>query len=83
MNAYTFYKVGDTFHNDNGEDYLIIALSKEQDKAILCKTADDGTPFYIGAKGLSEHCWAFGHYFMSNLMKACQWFYEDNDSCLS
>ena len=79
MNAYNFYKIGDTFHNDNGETYFIIALDEQNDKAILGKVAADGTPFYIGAQGLGMTSWNYGHYFMQDILAAIDW-YKDDDS---
>lgn len=81
-NPYFVYSVGDVFKNDNGEEYIILALDEEKDKAILIKDskiADKKYTQYIGAKGLRMHHWAHGHYFMTNLMAALEWFAEDED----
>lgn len=77
FNAYDFYKIGDTFHNENGDDYTIVALNKEDNKALLVRLAEDGTPFYVGAKGLEKHSWWHGHYFMENFAEASKWYTQD------
>lgn len=76
MNAYVMYEIGNTFENDNGEKYLILALSEERDKALLC-TMHKPT-LYIGAKGLCEHHWCSGHYFMEDIGAALDWFAKDD-----
>lgn len=81
MDIYSYYNIGDIFHNDNGEDYFIIALNEKEDKALLGKVADDGTPFYIGTTGLGMNYWRYGHYFMENLANAIKW-YMNEDSKL-
>lgn len=77
MNAYEMYEIGDTFKNDNGENYIVLGLSEDRDKALLC-TMKKPT-FYIGAKNLYEHHWGFGHYFMEDLEKALNWFAKNDN----
>lgn len=76
MNAYKKYEISDIFENDNGEKYVILGLSEERDKALLC-TMKKPT-FYIGAKNLHEHHWGFGHYFMEDIEAALEWFAKDD-----
>lgn len=76
MNAYTMYEIGDIFKNSNGENYVILGLSEDRDKALLC-TMKKPT-FYIGAKGLCEHHWCHGHYFMEDIGEALEWFAKDD-----
>lgn len=78
FNAYDFYKIGDTFHNENGDDYTIVAMDKEKDKTILVRLTEKGTPFYVGVKGLEKHCWWHGHYFLEDFIGASKW-YAQND----
>lgn len=76
MNAYNLYEIGDVFHNDNGNDYIILGLSEEREKALLCTKTKP--TLYIGAKCLDIHSWGFGHYFMENLEEALEWFAVDD-----
>lgn len=76
MNAYKKYEISDIFENDNGEKYVILGLSEERDKALLCTMGK--TTLYIGAKGLCEHHWCAGHYFMEDISAALDWFAEDD-----
>lgn len=77
------YKVGDSFHNDNGETYTVVAINPEKDIAILSKLthsaveALDKRAFYVGISGIGPHHWAHGHYFMENLSAAVEWFAND------
>lgn len=80
-NPYEIYDIGDVFHNDNGDDYIIIALNKASDKALLTKKVNKtekqiigGKVIYIGARGLGLHDWCHGHYFMTDFLSAVQWF---------
>lgn len=76
------YKVGDAFCNSNGDSYTVIAINPEEDKMLLCKKSKssvkslDGQPLYVGATGIGNDHWAYGHYFMSDLTKAVKWFNE-------
>lgn len=64
------------FHNDNGEDYIIIATNPKKDRTLLLRTLENGKPFYVGAWGIREGSWAQGHYFMDDLKGAVEWLYE-------
>lgn len=75
MNNITIYdciQLGDTFHNSNGTDYIILAFDKEADVAILLNPKNGFTP-YIGADGLRSNHWCSGHYFKT-IQEACDWF---------
>lgn len=81
-NPWFVYEIGETYHNNNGEDYIIIAMDKEKDKMILAKKSklgDKNVTYFIGAKGIGMHHWAFGHYFMENFEAACEWFNKDDE----
>lgn len=78
------YEIGDTYRNNNGDDYIIIAMDKDSDKMILAKKSklgDKNITLFIGAKGIGMHHWNFGHYFMQNFEAACDWFnkVEENE----
>lgn len=74
-NTQGFYQVGGLYHNDNGEDYTIIAYDAVKDRILLCRTTESDTPFYVGAWAVRPHSWGQGHYFMENLKEAVDWFY--------
>lgn len=81
MNNTTIYdriQLGDTFHNSNGTDYIILAFDKEADIAILLNPKNGFTP-YVGADGLRSNYWCYGHYFKT-LQGACDWFNHKNGS---
>lgn len=76
------YEIGDLYRNNNGENYIIIAMDKDKDKMILAKKStlgDKKITLYIGAKGIYMHSWSFGHYFMQNFEAACNWFNEEDE----
>lgn len=78
MNNTTIYdriQLGDTFHNSNGTDYIILAFDKEADVAILLNPKNGFTP-YVGADGLRSNHWCYGHYFKA-LQEACDWFNKE------
>ena len=78
MNNITIYdhiQLGDTFHNSNGTDYIILAFDKEADVAILLNPKNGFTP-YVGADGLRNNHWCYGHYFKT-LQEACDWFNKE------
>lgn len=78
MNNTTIYdriQLGDTFHNSNGTDYIILAFDKEADVAILLNPKNDFTP-YVGADGLRNNYWHSGHYFKT-IQGACDWFNKE------
>ena len=65
MNKITIYdhiKLGDTFHNDNGEDYLILSIDTSNDYTLLFRASKKYTPF-VWAYGIREGSWVQGHYF--------------------
>lgn len=65
MNKITIYdhiKLGDTFHNDNGEDYLILSIDTSNDYTLLFRAKNKYTPF-VWAYGIREGSWTQGHYF--------------------
>ncbi len=77
MNAYDMYFLGDTFKNDNGEEYIILAMNKKRDKALLCTKGQ--CCLCIGASGLREHHWCYGHYFMENFDAGYEWYIKDDN----
>ena len=67
--------VGHIIHNDNGEDYVVVAINPQADRTLLVK-ANTNKPFYVGAWALQK-CqdgvhwyWGQGHYFMTDLEAA-------------
>ena len=68
--------VGETIHNDNDDDYIVIAINPKDDRTLLLKKGTK-EPYYVGAWALQE-CnynpgswyWCQGHYFMDNLSAA-------------
>lgn len=65
-------KVGDTYHNNNGETYLVIAINEERDKVLLLGRGGN----YIVAWGIQEGSWCQGHYFRTFFKNAIEYFYE-------
>lgn len=67
--------VGHIIHNENGEDYTVVAINPIQDRTLLVKN-NTKYPYYVGAWGLHkcrngiDWCWAQGHYFMECLSEA-------------
>lgn len=72
ITIYDRIQLGDTFHNSNGTDYIILAFDKEADVAILLNPKNGFTP-YVGADGLRNNHWCSGHYFKT-IQEACDWF---------
>lgn len=66
------YKIGEEFHNSNGETYIFIYINYEKDKALLVRKEPlkNNKPFYIGAYGIRDESWSQGHYFMDDLVSA-------------
>lgn len=67
-------KTGDIIHNDNGTDYVVLAINAKLDRTLLMQYKL-GTPNYVGAWGLykmsnGNWCWAQGHYMMDDLTAA-------------
>ena len=75
ISIYDRIQLGDIFHNDNGTDYIILAFDKEADVAILLNPKNGFTP-YVGADGLRNNHWCYGHYFKT-LQEACDWFNKE------
>lgn len=78
ITIYDRIQLGDTFHNSNGTDYIILAFDKEADVAILLNPKNGFTP-YVGADGLRSNHWCSGHYFKT-IQEACDWFNHKNGS---
>lgn len=55
-------EVGDIFHNDNGQDYLILFVDTNNDYTLLFRASNKYTPF-VWAYGIREGSWVQGHYF--------------------
>ena len=65
MNRITIYdhiKLGDTFYNDNGQDYLVLFVDTSNDYTLLFRASNKYTPF-VWAYGIREGSWVQGHYF--------------------
>ena len=65
MNRITIYdhiKLGDIFHNDNGQDYLVLSVDTSNDYTLLFRASNKYTPF-VWAYGIREGSWVQGHYF--------------------
>ena len=71
-NIYDIMVVGETYHNNNGEDYIILAFDKDADVAIFLNPENSFTP-YVGAKFVRFGSWGSGHYFKT-LQEVCDWF---------
>lgn len=75
MSINNIFIPGTIFKNDNGEDYVIIAIDTKKDIALLLRSEPIlSEPFYVGAVGLREGSWCHGHYFMDNFKGAFAWF---------
>ena len=55
-------KIGDIFHNDNGQDYLILSIDTSNDYTLLFRASNKYIPF-VWAYGIREGSWVQGHYF--------------------
>lgn len=67
-------KAGDIIHNDNGTDYVVLAINAKLDRTLLMEHKLR-TPNYVGAWRLQKMSngnwyWTQGHYFMDNLTSA-------------
>lgn len=71
-NIYDIMVLGGTYHNDNGNDYIILAFDKDADVAIFLNPNNNFTP-YIGASGVGFGSWGSGNYFKT-LDEVCTWF---------
>lgn len=71
-------QVGATIHNENGEDYVVVAINPKQDRVLLAHK-NTKYPYYVGAWGLRkcrngiDWCWGQGHYFMEHLDSAIEY----------
>lgn len=80
ITIYDNLHVGSIFHNENGEDYTVLAINKKRDEALLgCYYPKSGNSQYIVAWGLRSNSWAQGHYFMSNFRSACEYFNREEN----
>lgn len=67
--------IGNIFHNDNGDDYVVIAINQKNDEVFLGKYYPNSNQTqYLVAWGIRKGSWCQGHYFMSNFDSACQYF---------
>lgn len=71
ITIYDRIQLGDIFHNDNGTDYIILTFNKKADVALLFNPKNKFTP-YVGANGLRNGHWCYGHYFQT-IKEACDW----------
>lgn len=62
ISIYNRIRIGDIFHNDNGEDYLVLSVDTNNDYTLLFRAKNKYTPF-IWAYGIRESSWVQGHYF--------------------
>lgn len=69
---YDRIEIGDTFHNSNGTDYIILAFNKGADVALLLNPKNKITP-YVGTNGLRNDYWCYGHYFQT-IQEASKWY---------
>ena len=72
-------RVGTIIHNDNGDDYAVVAINPKQDRTLLVKCGSED-PYYVGAwalqkcrDGSGNWYWGQGHYFMDSLNKAVEY----------
>ena len=69
-------KIGDIFHNDNGEDYLILSVDATNDYTLLFRASNKYTPF-VWAYGIREDSWIQGHYF-KDIHEAMEYYNNSN-----
>ena len=71
---------GEIFHNDNGDDYVVIGKNPEKDYTLLMKVSHNPNekPYYLVAYGIRKGSWCQGHYFLSNFKNAIN-FMEGGD----
>ena len=62
ISIYDRIQIGDIFHNDNGQDYLILSVDANNDYTLLFRASNKYTPF-VWAYGIREDSWVQGHYF--------------------
>lgn len=75
ITIYDNLHVGSIFQNENGEEYIILAINKKRDEVLLgCYYPNINQSHYIVAWGLRPHSWCQGHYFMGNFKSACEYF---------
>lgn len=72
ITIYDRIEIGDTFHNSNGTDYVILAFNKGADVALLLNPKNKITP-YVGTNGLRNDYWCYGHYFQT-IQEASKWY---------
>ena len=69
-------KIGDIFHNDNGQDYLILSVDTSNDYTLLFRASNKYTPF-VWAYGIREGSWVQGHYF-KDILEAMEYYNNIN-----
>ena len=69
-------KFGDIFHNENGEDYLILSIDTSNDYTLLFRASNKYTPF-VWAYGIRENSWVQGHYF-KDIVEAMEYYNNMN-----
>ena len=69
-------KIGDIFHNDNGEDYLILFVDANNDYTLLFRASNKYTPF-VWVYGIREGSWVQGHYF-KDILEAMEYYNNMN-----
>lgn len=79
INFFNTFSIGSQFHNENGEDYIILAMDEKKDKAILFRKTELGTPYFVGARFMSLYHWGQGHYFLEDAVAAFEWFENEEE----
>lgn len=64
MNKTNVLKVGEIFHNENGEDYTIVYVNEELNRALLI--SPNGLYIAVWDINCSKGCWSQGHYFLKD-----------------
>lgn len=62
ISIYDRIQIGDIFHNDNGQDYLVLSVDISNDYILLFRASNKHTPF-VWAYGIRRGSWVQGHYF--------------------
>ena len=75
---YDIMVLGGTYHNDNGNDYIILAFDKDYDVAVFLNPNNNFTP-YIGASGVRFGSWGSGNYFKT-LDEVYTWFNKKTEN---
>ena len=72
ISIYDRIQIGDIFHNDNGQDYLILFVDTNNDYTLLFRASKKYTPF-VWAYGIRENSWVQGHYF-KDIVEAMEYY---------